>query len=92
MYSLADEIAVTHAQINFPQYYDPIQQYGPVDCISALQSAIKTIDKLLDLPQPVPTLVKGLFGLQGLSDDADFADVISGPLGASIFISTCVYG
>lgn len=74
---------MTHAQINFPQYFDPIQEYGPVDCISALQSAVKTIDTLLDLPGPVPTFVKGMFGLEALKDDADFADVISSPLGAS---------
>jgi hypothetical protein len=29
----------------------------------------------------VPSLVKGLFGLEGLSDNADFGEVISSPLG-----------
>jgi len=29
----------------------------------------------------MPSLVKGLFGLEGLSDDADFGEVISSPLG-----------
>ncbi|KAK1922604.1 serine carboxypeptidase S28-domain-containing protein [Papiliotrema laurentii] len=73
--------AVTHAQVNFPEYHDPIQQYGPEDCISALQSAVKTIDTLLDLPHPVPSVLKGMFGLEHLKDDADFAEVISSPLG-----------
>jgi len=29
----------------------------------------------------MPSLVKGLFGLEGLSDNADFGEVISSPLG-----------
>jgi hypothetical protein len=77
----AHVVAVTHAQVNFPQYYDPIQEYGPEDCISALQSSIKVIDLILDLPEPAPTLLKGLFGLEELKSHADFADVISSPLG-----------
>ena len=29
----------------------------------------------------MPSLLKGLFGLEGLSDNADFGEVISSPLG-----------
>lgn len=72
--------AVTHAQINFPQYFDPIQQYAPQECIAAIQSSVSVIDKVLDLPQPAPRLLKGLFGLSELEDD-DFADVLQSPLG-----------
>ena len=67
--------------MNFPQYHDPIIKYGPEKCIDTLLSAIESIDKLLDLPEPVPSLVKGVFGLEGLSDNADFGEVISSPLG-----------
>lgn len=81
VYGAIASSAVTHAQINFPQYFDPIQQYAPEECISTLQSTIKVIDTLLDLPEPVPTILKGLFGLEQLSDAADFADVIQSPLG-----------
>ncbi|WVQ93094.1 hypothetical protein IAU59_000158 [Kwoniella sp. CBS 9459] len=73
--------AVTHAQINFPEYYDPIQRYAPEECISTLQQAILTIDSLLSHPEPIPTLLKGVFGLSELAGNDDFADVISGPLG-----------
>ncbi|WRT69169.1 uncharacterized protein IL334_006153 [Kwoniella shivajii] len=73
--------AVTHAQIDFPQYYDPIQRYAPEECISILQKDIITIDHLLDQPEPVPKWLKGLFGLEELVSNEDFADVISGPLG-----------
>jgi hypothetical protein len=72
--------AVTHAQVVFPQYYDPIQTYGPEDCISAIQSAVIAIDAVLDMPKPISTVLKGLFGLQELEHD-DFADVVSSPLG-----------
>ncbi|AAW43974.1 conserved hypothetical protein [Cryptococcus deneoformans JEC21] len=74
--------AVTHAQIDFPQYYDPIQEYGPPECISTLRRAIIFIDNILDHPRATgfPQLLKGLFGLGALEDD-DFADVISSPLG-----------
>jgi hypothetical protein len=72
--------AVTHAQIDFPQYYDPIQKYGPEECITALQTAVGTIDALLDMSEPVPSIVKGLFGLRELEDD-DFASTISASLG-----------
>ncbi|OCF56353.1 serine carboxypeptidase [Kwoniella mangroviensis CBS 10435] len=73
--------AVTHAQINFPQYYDPIQRYAPENCINTLQAAIELIDHLLDQPEPIPRYLKGLFGLEELLSNEDFADVISGPLG-----------
>ncbi|WVW79480.1 hypothetical protein I302_101449 [Kwoniella bestiolae CBS 10118] len=73
--------AVTHAQINFPQYYGPIQQYAPEGCIDTLQTAIELIDHLLDQPEPIPRYLKGLFGLEELVGNEDFADVISGPLG-----------
>lgn len=79
--SEADKSAVTHAQVNFPQYHDAIIKYGPEKCIDTLLQAIESIDKLLDLPEPIPSLVKGLFGLEGLSDNADFGEVISSPLG-----------
>jgi hypothetical protein len=72
--------AVTHAQIDFPQYYDPIQKYGPEECITSLQTAVGVIDALLDVSDPVPAILKGLFGLNELEDD-DFADVIASPLG-----------
>lgn len=76
-------IAVTHAQVNFPQYFDPIQEYAPQDCIAAIRSSVKAIDSILDMPGPLPGLLKGLFGLAMLEDD-DFADVIQSPLGESL--------
>ncbi|WWC63922.1 uncharacterized protein I303_106527 [Kwoniella dejecticola CBS 10117] len=73
--------AVTHAQVNFPQYHDPIQRYAPEQCITTLQEAIEFIDHLLDQPEPIPRYLKSMFGLEQLVGNDDFADVISGPLG-----------
>lgn len=73
--------AVTHAQIDFPQYFDPIQQYGPPECIAAIESSVKAIDAILDLPGPAGKFLKRMFGLEELEDD-DFADVLQSPLGA----------
>lgn len=73
--------AVTHAQIDFPQYFDPIQEYADPDCISAIQTSVQVIDGLLSLPGPVNRAIKGLFGLAELEDD-DFAEVLTFPFGA----------
>lgn len=71
---------MTHAQIDFPQYFDPIQQYGPPECIAAIESSVKAIDAILDLPGPAGKFLKRMFGLEELEDD-DFADVLQSPLG-----------
>lgn len=73
--------AVTHAQVEFHEYFDPIQQYGDPECISTLQQAVEAIDVILDLPGPAAGILKGMFGLQGLADD-DFGDVLQMPIGA----------
>lgn len=57
-------------------------QYGPEGCTDTLMEAVSVIDKLLDMPGPVRHFVKGLFGLEGLQDNADFGELISSPLGA----------
>lgn len=44
-------------------------------------STVDLVDKLLKLPEPVPTFVKSAFGLEGLKDHADFGELISSPLG-----------
>lgn len=82
----ADQIAVTHAQVNFPEYFAPIQEYAPQSCIAAIRSSVKVIDTILDAPGPAAGLLKGLFGLQELEDD-DFAEVLQSPLGESAVIN-----
>lgn len=64
----------------FPEYFDPIQEYGDEQCISTLQEAVKAIDLVLDLPGPAARIMKGMFGLEELADD-DFAEVLQSPIG-----------
>lgn len=63
------------------EYFDPIQKYADQKCIATLQGAIRAIDALLDLPHPVPTLLKGLFGVAELEND-DFGNLLQSPLGS----------
>ncbi|ORX39182.1 serine carboxypeptidase S28-domain-containing protein [Kockovaella imperatae] len=72
---------VTHAQVEYSEYFQPIQKYGPVDCISALSDAITAVDSILDIGGPAAHALKSLFGLAELSDDQDFASLLSTPLG-----------
>lgn len=65
-----------------PEYYDPIQKYAEPTCIATLQGAVHAIDLLLEMPHPIPQLLKGLFGLGGLAND-DFGSVLQSPLGMS---------
>ncbi|RXK38184.1 hypothetical protein M231_04558 [Tremella mesenterica] len=81
VYGAIGSSAVTHAQVDFHQYYDPIKHYASSDCIAAVRSSIKIIDQLLYYPEPVPTDLKAMFGLDLLGDAADFADVLQSPLG-----------
>ncbi|KAF9234953.1 peptidase S28 [Melanogaster broomeanus] len=72
---------VTHAAISNWEYYDIIRKAADPLCSAHIENAMQTIDALLEVPYLKP-LVKGLFGLQDLEHDDDFASVIEGPLGA----------
>lgn len=68
--------AVTHAQTSFPEYFTAIQQAAPEKCMRTLETVVEAIDTALDVAGGrFRGVVKGLFGLEGLKSDADFADV-----------------
>lgn len=68
--------AVTHAQVNFPEYFDAIRQAAPAKCMRTLEAAVEAIDEALTAPTGTwKRVVKRLFGLEGLQDDGDFAEV-----------------
>lgn len=70
--------AVTHAQISFPEYFEAIRQAAPEKCILTLERAVEAIDAGLEVAGGrFKGAVKGLFGLEGLKSDADFAEVSS---------------
>jgi hypothetical protein len=68
--------AVTHAQISFPEYFEAIRQAAPQKCMRTLERAVEAIDAGLEVAAGRWNgVVKGLFGLEGLKSDADFAEV-----------------
>lgn len=71
--------AVTHAQVSYPEYFMAIQQAAPEKCMRTLESVVEAIDTALEVGGGrFKGMIKGLFGLEGLESDADFADVSHG--------------
>lgn len=75
--------AVTTAIIDYWEYYKPIQEHAPSDCISQLQNHTAAIDSLLALKNTFLTSsLKTYFGLPNVTQDADFVNSLSIPLGS----------
>ncbi|BGP26294.1 extracelular serine carboxypeptidase [Rhodotorula toruloides] len=74
--------AVTAAIEDYWQYYEPIRQNGPPECIDRLVNHTSLIDSLLAYQQPaLTTALKGYFGLGNVTSDADFVNALAIPLG-----------
>ncbi|UZJ55270.1 hypothetical protein CBS101457_004590 [Exobasidium rhododendri] len=85
--------AVVAAIEEFPDYFYPISRGAQQDCSQAIQASIAWMDEIL-APEPwkgqhqtsqdthkVKELLT-LFGLQGLKETSDFANLLSFPLGS----------
>ena len=72
-------VHVVHA---YPEWYYPIQKFGPSDCTSRINNIIDKMDSLVQKnnTQAIQQL-KEIFGLGSLSDIRDFAMTIAFPLG-----------
>lgn len=92
IYGAIASSAVVVAIEQFPDYFYPISRGAQQDCVQAIQSAVAWIDGIL-APEPwegqaqkkrddvkVQQLL-GAFGLEGLQNPADFANLLSSPLG-----------
>lgn len=65
------------------EYFEPIRQHGPKDCIDTLVQATADIDKVLvHGSAEAKADLKAQFGLSGVSHDDDFVNTLSSPLGA----------
>ncbi|KAF4635431.1 hypothetical protein G7Y89_g2660 [Cudoniella acicularis] len=62
--------------------YNPIQKYGPQDCVASVNAIVTKINSLTDShnTQAINDL-KAIFGLQDLQDIRDFAQTIAWPIG-----------
>lgn len=72
---------VIHAQLDSWQYFEPIRQNGPPACIEALMRTVSQIDHILiNGTHKDKHALKSQFGLQGISSDADFTNILTEPL------------
>ncbi|CAG8952089.1 hypothetical protein HYFRA_00000827 [Hymenoscyphus fraxineus] len=76
----------------YPEWYAPIQRYGPQDCVTSINGIIAKIDKLTDSnnTQAVQEL-KAIFGLEKLKDIRDFAMTIAFPIGGPMNYPTATW-
>ncbi|KAN0115436.1 peptidase S28 [Hyaloscypha variabilis] len=70
------------AALEYPEWYNPIQKYGPQDCVSSINAIIENIDRLVASGNEFAILgLKEVFGLEAVIDIRDFAQTIAFPLG-----------
>ncbi|TVY92702.1 putative extracellular serine carboxypeptidase [Lachnellula willkommii] len=76
----------------YPEWYDPIQKFGPQDCISSINGIIAKIDSLVASNNTAAIQeLKGLFGLEDLEDIRDFAMTIAFPIGGPMNYPTSTW-
>ncbi|KAL8993435.1 MAG: hypothetical protein Q9169_006352 [Polycauliona sp. 2 TL-2023] len=80
-YGTISSSGVTEAIWDFWQYYEPVREYGPPDCISIHTKLINIADNILLNNTKYTSQLKTAFGLQGITHDDDFAQVLSYPIG-----------
>ncbi|EXJ93612.1 hypothetical protein A1O1_02004 [Capronia coronata CBS 617.96] len=73
---------VTEAIYDYWEYYEPIREYGPPVCIDTQEKLINVVDNILmkNDSSTVAELKTG-FGLEGLTYNDDFANLVSGGVG-----------
>lgn len=70
------------AKLEYPEWYDPIQKYGPQDCVGSVNGIIDKIDYVFSTGNATQIHhMKSIFGLGALSDNRDFGMTIAFPLG-----------
>lgn len=68
------------ADINVISRYDPIQKFGPSDCIASINAIVDKFDSLVATKNKKAIQeFKAIFGLEALSDIRDFAATIAFP-------------
>ncbi|KAF2090941.1 extracelular serine carboxypeptidase-like protein [Saccharata proteae CBS 121410] len=71
-----------YMQLEYPQWYDPIQKFGPSDCVASINAIIDKMDYLVSTNNTKAVQqLKNIFGLAALTDNRDFAMTIAFPLG-----------
>ncbi|RDW60239.1 hypothetical protein BP5796_11845 [Coleophoma crateriformis] len=77
------------AKVVYPEWYAPIQKFGPSDCIASINAIVDKMDLLISRneTQAIAEL-KAIFGLESIPDIRDFAATIAAPIGSPMFYPT----
>lgn len=81
--------AVIHAQVEYPQWYAPIQLLAPQDCVASINNIVDKMDHLIRQENDAAIHeLKEIFGLTDLEDIRDFAQTIAFPIGGPFIYPT----
>ncbi|KAF2198246.1 peptidase S28 [Delitschia confertaspora ATCC 74209] len=71
---------VTEAIYDYWEYFEPIRQFAPPDCVSATQHVTHVVDNILLNKNNTGKIqqLKAAYGLSGVTDNRDFANVLTG--------------
>ncbi|KAF2795235.1 hypothetical protein K505DRAFT_302501 [Melanomma pulvis-pyrius CBS 109.77] len=70
---------VTKAIYDYWEYFEPARLFAPPDCVSATQLMVDVVDNILLKKNNTATIstLKKAFGLGGITDNRDFANVLT---------------
>lgn len=72
----------TKSKPTYVEWYDPIQKFGPQDCVGSINGIIDNIDYVFaNGNESQINHMKSVFGLEALKNNADFGMTIAFPLG-----------
>lgn len=83
---------VIRAAVEYPEWYDPIQKFGPSDCVQSINDIVDKFDALVEAgnTEAIQEL-KSIFGLESLTDNRDFAKTIAYPVGGPFDYPTATW-
>ncbi|KAF2816167.1 peptidase S28 [Mytilinidion resinicola] len=68
---------VTKAIYDYWEYFEPIRQYAPPVCVRNTQQLTNVVDNIISKNKSKIGELKGAFGLSGLTDNRDFANILT---------------
>ncbi|KAI8625497.1 peptidase S28 [Xylariaceae sp. FL1651] len=88
-YGAISSSGVIHGQLEYPQWYDPIQLLAPQDCVASINDIVDKMDSLVQSKNHgALEQLKEIFGLSSLKDIRDFAQTIAFPIGGPFVYPT----
>ncbi|KAI1179941.1 peptidase S28 [Nemania sp. FL0916] len=85
-YAAIASSGVIHGQVEYPQWYDPIQALAPQDCVTSVNDIVDKMDGLVAAGNTKALAeLKAVFGLSALRDIRDFAQTIAYPIGGPFY-------